>query len=128
MLKMVNKYSTLCKICCLVVMLFIICCIFMFFSPKIENFGNPASCTYYYMNNCGHCKRFSPEWDNFVQSYTGPVKIKKIEMSDAGDDLEKYGIKGFPTILFLDEDGNPQIYEGERTVEGLTMFINDNTK
>lgn len=128
MLKMANKYSTLCKICCFVVMIFIICCIFMFFSPKIENFGNPASCTYYYMNNCGHCKRFSPEWDNFVQSYTGPVKIKKIEMSEAGDDLEKYGIKGFPTILFLDEAGNPQIYEGARTLEGLTTFITDNTK
>jgi thiol-disulfide isomerase/thioredoxin len=128
MLKMANKHFTLCKICCIAVMFFIICCIYMFFSPKMENFGNPASCTYYYMNKCGHCERFSPEWDKFVQSYTGPVKFKKIEMSDATDDLEKYGIKGFPTILFLDESGNPQIYEGTRSVEALTAFITNKSK
>ena len=126
-LKMYNKCSTLCKIVCVFIVFVLIRCIFMYFSSsKVENFGNPSSCTYYYMNNCGHCKRFSPEWDNFVQSYNGPVKVKKVEMSEAGGDLEKYNIQGFPSILFLDEDGNSQFYEGPRTSDGLNKFISDN--
>ena len=62
--------------------------------PKIS--GNPTSCTYYYMTNCGHCKSFTPQWDAFVAQYNGPVKMKKVEMNDAGSDLQKYKINGFP--------------------------------
>ena len=122
-----NKSNYVLKILCVISVYIIIRIIFMFmYSSKTENFGNPASCTYYYMNNCGHCKRFSPEWDDFVQSYNGPVKLKKIEMNDAGSDLEKYNIQGFPTILFLDEEGNSKFYEGPRTSDGLNKFISDN--
>jgi len=97
------------------------------FSINVENFGNPASCTYYYMNNCGHCKTFTPEWDKFVKTYTGPVTLKKVEASEAGDDLKKYNIQGFPTVLFLDDAGNSKTYEGPRTSEGLNNFISENT-
>ena len=122
-----NKSNYILKILCIISAYIIIRIIFMFmYSSKTENFGNPASCTYYYMNNCGHCKRFSPEWDDFVQSYNGPVRLKKIEMNDAGSDLEKYNIQGFPTILFLDEEGNSKFYEGPRTSDGLNKFISDN--
>jgi len=122
-----NKSNYILKILCIISVYIIIRIIFMFmYSSKTENFGNPASCTYYYMNNCGHCKRFSPEWDDFVQSYNGPVRLKKIEMNDAGSDLEKYNIQGFPTILFLDEEGNSKFYEGPRTSDGLNKFISDN--
>jgi len=89
----------------------------------MENFGNPSTCTYYYMEQCGHCKRFSPEWDNFVQSYTGPVVLRKVEMSEAGDDLEKYNIRGFPTILIIDDNGESKDYDGPRTSEALTKFL-----
>lgn len=122
-----NKSNYILKILCIISVYIIIRIIFMFmYSSKPENFGNPASCTYYYMNNCGHCKRFSPEWDDFVQSYNGPVRLKKIEMNDASSDLEKYNIQGFPTILFLDEEGNSKFYEGPRTSDGLNKFISDN--
>jgi thiol-disulfide isomerase/thioredoxin len=94
-------------------------------NSTVENFGNPRTCTYYYMNECGHCKRFAPEWDNFVQSYTGPVTLRKVEMSEAGDDLEKYNIRGFPTILVVDDKGEFKDYDGPRTSEALTKFLAD---
>lgn len=90
-----------------------------------ENFGNPASCTYYYMNNCGHCKRFTPEWDNFVESYTGNIKLRKVEASEAGDDIEKYNIKGFPTVLLIDDAGETKEFDGPRTSDGLKKFLQD---
>ena len=89
-----------------------------------EAFSNPSTCTYYYMEQCGHCKRFSPEWDKFTQSYTGPVRLRKVEMNDAGDDLRKYNINGFPTVLLVNDNGESQQYEGPRTSDALNKFIN----
>jgi len=123
LLKMWNRTSHILKA---VVMFAIVAAIYLsFFRRKTfsENFGNPASCTYYYMEQCGHCKRFSPEWDNFVQSYTGPVTLRKVEMNAAGDDLEKYNIRGFPTILIVDDNGESKDYDGPRTSEALTKFL-----
>tara|TARA_B100001059_G_scaffold233967_1_gene275251 strand:+ start:636 stop:1031 length:396 start_codon:yes stop_codon:yes gene_type:complete len=122
-----NKLSPLFKVAIVFAIIIIIRVIMMHFSLNVENFGNPASCTYYYMNNCGHCTRFTPEWDEFVKTYTGPVKLKKVEASEAGNDLKKYNIQGFPTVLFLDDDGNSKIYEGPRTSQGLNKFISENT-
>ena len=123
LLKLWNRTSVVLKV--LVAFAIIVAIYLSFFRRKsfYENFGNPASCTYYYMEQCGHCKRFSPEWDNFVQSYTGPVTLRKVEMNEAGDDLEKYNIRGFPTILIVDDNGESKDYDGPRTSEALTKFL-----
>jgi thiol-disulfide isomerase/thioredoxin len=100
---------------------------YMFFFktvPFSESFGNPVSCTYYYMEECGHCKRFNPEWNTLVQTYTGPVKLRKVSATEAGDDLKKYNITGFPTILIIDDKGNYEDYTGPRTSQALIKFLN----
>ena len=94
-----------------------------FTSGNLENFENPTELVYYHMNGCGHCKKFTPEWEKFAQGYTGSLKLKKIERADAGDDLEKYQIQGFPTILLLDGKGNKKEFDGDRTVSGLEQFV-----
>ena len=119
------RSSRVVKLIAAVIAIGILWALFMKKKPNVENFGNPRTCTYYYMNECGHCKRFSPEWDNFVQSYTGPVTLRKVEMSEAGDDLEKYNIRGFPTILVVDDKGEFKDYDGPRTSEALTKFLAD---
>ncbi len=75
------------------------------------------------MNTCGHCKKFNPEWDKFALSYNGPLEIKKVERKEAGSDLEKYKIKGFPTILLIDGEDNTKEFDGDRTVTGLEKFV-----
>lgn len=120
--KLWKKSSTLVRIAIIFVIAILIHVVFIKNSYK-ENFGNPSSCTYYHMTNCGHCKRFTPEWDKFVSSYKGPVKMRKVEMNDAGDDLNKYNINGFPTVLVIDENGETKNYEGPRTKDGLMSFF-----
>jgi len=125
LLKMWNRSSKVVKVVSLIILTFTLHFLFVRQSSNRENFGNPTTLTYYYMENCGHCKRFNPEWDTFVQNYTGPVKLRKVEMNEAGGDLEKYNISGFPTILAVDENGDKKDYDGPRTSEGLTKFLND---
>ena len=90
----------------------------------LENFGNPKELVYFHMNGCGHCKRFTPIWDEFAGKYNGEIKLKKLERNEAGDMLDKYEIQGFPTILLLDEQGNKKVFEGDRSIQGLESFIN----
>lgn len=123
LLKMWNRSSKPIKVVSLIILTFTLHFLFVRQSSPMENFGNPATLTYYYMENCGHCKRFAPEWDTFVQNYTGQVKLRKVEMNEAGGDLEKYNINGFPTILAVDENGDKKDYDGPRTSEGLTKFL-----
>jgi len=125
LLYMWHRSSRVVKLITVVVAISILWVMFIKKKSAVENFGNPRTCTYYYMNECGHCKRFAPEWDNFVQSYTGPVTLRKVEMSEAGDDLEKYNIRGFPTILVVDDKGEFKDYDGPRTSEALTKFLAD---
>ena len=95
-----------------------------YLSTYLENFGNPKELVYFHMNGCGHCKRFTPIWDDFSGKYKGDIKLKKLERNEAEDMLSKYEIQGFPTILLLDEQGNKKVFEGERSVSGLESFIN----
>ena len=125
LLYMWHRSSRVVKLITVVIAISILWALFIKKKSAVENFGNPRTCTYYYMNQCGHCKRFSPEWDNFVQSYTGPVTLRKVEMSEAGDDLDKYNIRGFPTILVVDNKGEFKDYDGPRTSEALTKFLAD---
>tara|TARA_R110001592_G_scaffold45502_1_gene145407 strand:- start:371 stop:787 length:417 start_codon:yes stop_codon:yes gene_type:complete len=95
-----------------------------YLSGYLENFGNPKELVYFHMNGCGHCKRFTPIWDEFSGKYNGEIKLKKLERNEAGDMLDKYEIQGFPTILLLDEQGNKKVFEGDRSIQGLESFIN----
>ena len=90
----------------------------------LENLENPTSAIYFHMNGCGHCKNFTPVWDSFVNNYKGPVNCKKMERAEAGDSLlKKYKVEGFPTVIKIDEAGNYETFNGERTLNGLKTFI-----
>ena len=94
-----------------------------YLSSYLENFGNPQELVYFHMNGCGHCKKFSPIWDEFTSNYKGSLKLKKYEREEAGEDmLQKYQVQGFPTILLIDEQGNKKEFQGDRTVSGLESF------
>jgi len=79
---------------------------------------------------CGHCKKAAPEFDKMASS---PMTLKNgsnvdVQILDADkdkEDLKKYTVKGFPTILIVD-GANQTEYPGERTQEGVLEFLNSN--
>ena len=127
LLKYWKKMHVVAKMMLLIVFAILIHMVFFRQSrmENMKNIGTPVSATYYYMTNCGHCKTFTPQWDAFVKAYKGPIKLKKVEMNDAGDDLKKYNINGFPTVLIIDENGKTQTYDGPRTEAGLMSYFSN---
>lgn len=84
---------------------------------------------YLYMNGCGHCKKFTPEFDKFASNYKGPCKVIKLERGESGAKkyLEKNNVEGFPTVLLIKQSETIE-FEGERTEEGLLKFMEENSQ
>jgi thiol-disulfide isomerase/thioredoxin len=78
----------------------------------------------FHWNKCGHCKKMMPEWNKFENNYKGSVNIGKVEKDEDPGLIEKMNIKGYPTILMLDENNNKIAdYSGDRTVSAFMEFV-----
>ena len=111
--------------CCILCIILVILGLIYFkndLMKSFEEFENPSNMTYYYMEQCKYCKQFNPIWNEFVQKYKGKIVLKKVSMEDAGNDLDKYHINSFPTVVISNKDGDFKTFEGDRTVEGLMKF------
>lgn len=87
---------------------------------------NTPRIVYYYMEGCGHCVKFMPDWDAFKSGYSGSLKVIKKEQGDAKSELKKYNVQGFPTVLFIDGTGKSTKFEGDRSKVGLMQFAKEN--
>lgn len=79
---------------------------------------------------CGHCKDAAPEFDKLLAASPIPLKkggVANVKILDADtdkDEIAKYKIKGYPTILIVEGD-NAVDYPGERTSSGVIDFLNN---
>lgn len=83
--------------------------------------------SFYKAKFCSHCKVFEPEFMKFKKTTKQgdlPVGFKIIDADDDGaDKLAKANkIEGYPTVIFT-KNGKNIVYEGKRTEEGLTAFL-----
>jgi len=94
-------------------------------SPSAMTSDNSTKLVYFYMNGCGHCNKFTPTWDKFCSANSSSIKTYKFEQAQVKKQITTYAISGFPTILLLDKN-NAKIdeYNGERSVEALTSYVN----
>ena len=50
---------------------------------------------------CGPCKMIAPTLDKLAKEYEGKVMIAKINTDENQEWMQKYGIQGIPTMLFV---------------------------
>jgi protein disulfide-isomerase A1 len=87
----------------------------------------------FYASWCGHCKRLKPTWDSLGEKFAAikdKVVIAKFEGPE--NDLPPsvpLRIAGFPTLKFKPAGTKEWIdYEGDRSIESLTSFIQEHAK
>jgi len=76
---------------------------------------------------CGHCKSLQPKYDELGALYKGTdVVIAKVDATANDVPVE---IQGFPTLLLYrtTDKSNPVSYEGERTVEAMASWLQEQT-
>merc|ERR1719493_671362 len=78
----------------------------------------------FYAPWCGHCKQLAPTWDKLGEKFADREEIVVAKMDSTANELEDIKIQGFPTIkLFKKGDNKVVDYNGERTLEGFTKFL-----
>ncbi|XP_051145426.1 probable protein disulfide-isomerase A6 [Andrographis paniculata] len=81
----------------------------------------------FYAPWCGHCKKLAPEYEKLGASFkkAKSVLIGKVDCDEHKSLCSKYGISGYPTIQWFPKSSlEPKKYEGARTAEALTEYVN----
>lgn len=83
----------------------------------------------FYAPWCGHCKQLAPIWDELGENFKDQTDIVIAKMDSTANELEEVKIQSFPTIKFFPK-GSKEIvdYNGERTLDGFTKFLESGGK
>ena len=71
---------------------------------------------------CPHCRSAKPVLDRVAQGLGTAVPTYVVNGDSRKDLVAALGVDSFPTILFVDDDGNVHKYADERTFDGITTF------
>merc|ERR1711926_49361 len=83
----------------------------------------------FYAPWCGHCKSLAPIWDELGEKYKDHENIVIAKMDSTANELEEVKVQGFPTIKLFKKGTNEIVdYNGDRTVEGFSKFLEDPPK
>lgn len=78
----------------------------------------------FYAPWCGHCKQLAPIFDQLGDKFKDSETVVVAKIDSTANELEHTKITSFPTIkLFKKGDNGVVDYNGERTLEGFTKFL-----
>jgi len=83
----------------------------------------------FYAPWCGHCKKLAPEYEKVAESFEGEssVVVAKIDADKYKANSGKYGVTGFPTIMWFPKDKKEGVkYSGGRSAKDFVEYINTN--
>jgi thiol-disulfide isomerase/thioredoxin len=91
------------------------------FLKKYEKFEEQVTVTFFYMNGCGWCEKFKPEWEKFKKVAGPNVIVKEVEAEQMTAEQQNK-IRGFPTLI-LSKGGKDVEYDGDRTAKDLLAHL-----
>jgi len=78
----------------------------------------------FYAPWCGHCQQLAPIYEKLGEKYKDNDKLVIAKMDATANELEDIKIINFPTLMLYKKETNEAVeYNGERTLEGLSQFI-----
>lgn len=92
--------------------------------------GIQSDITLYYATWCGFCKQMLPEWEKFEdyarKNFTH-LRVDKVRCEDGNEAVcRQKGVQGYPTIILTNTNGTQKLFDGERSLNGLINFCNNN--
>ncbi|CAK0801175.1 unnamed protein product, partial [Prorocentrum cordatum] len=93
------------------------------FSQHLKD--NKQTLVEFYAPWCSHCKKLAPEFEKAAGSLKAlgkPVSLVKVDATEEKDLATKYGVKGFPFLIWF-EDSKETEYDGGRTAETIVEWV-----
>ncbi|GMR42615.1 hypothetical protein PMAYCL1PPCAC_12810 [Pristionchus mayeri] len=82
---------------------------------------NPTVLVKFYAPWCGHCKNLAPEYEKAANKLSTP--LAKVDCTVETEICKRYDVKGYPTLKFWKEGGEPIDYDGGRDEQGIIDWI-----
>ncbi|KAG7172585.1 thioredoxin domain-containing protein 5 homolog [Homarus americanus] len=78
----------------------------------------------FYAPWCGHCQRLAPTWESLAKTFEHDksVTIGKLDCTQFRDICTEYEVKGYPTLLWIEDGKKIEKYAGDRSHEDLKKF------
>lgn len=100
--------------------------VFDFESNKEWKFEGQKPCVIdFYADWCGPCKMVAPILEELSSEYDGKLDIYKIDTEDQRELSAMFGIQSIPSILFVPQDGQPQMAMGALPKDSLKKAFKD---
>lgn len=79
---------------------------------------------------CGHCKSLAPIYEKLAKRFADVDSVVIAKMDGTENEHPDVTVQGYPTILFFPaaKDAASISHDGERTLAGLTKFIQEKAK
>ncbi|XP_043489531.1 thioredoxin domain-containing protein 5 homolog [Polistes fuscatus] len=79
----------------------------------------------FYAPWCGHCQKLAPTWEELANSLRNDdsVSISKVDCTLHRSVCEEFEIKGYPTLLWIEDGKKVDKYTGQRTHEDLKNYV-----
>lgn len=79
----------------------------------------------FYAPWCGHCQRLAPTWDILAKTFEHDksVTIGKLDCTKYREICTEYEVKGYPTLLWIEEGKKMEKYSGDRSHGDLKAFV-----
>ncbi|XP_050431974.1 protein disulfide-isomerase TMX3 [Adelges cooleyi] len=77
----------------------------------------------FYAPWCGHCKRLEPIWLLVAQAlHNTDIRVGRIDCTRYKGVVSEFGLRAYPTILFIKGNEGRYNFDGERSTEELVHF------
>lgn len=100
--------------------------VFNFEENKEWKFEGELPCLIdFYADWCGPCKIVGPILEELQNEYEGKINVYKIDTESERNLAGMFGIQSIPSLLFVPQDGQPQMAVGALPKESLKKAIKD---
>lgn len=79
----------------------------------------------FYADWCGPCKMVAPILEELQKEYGDKIVIYKVDTEDQQELAGMFGIQSIPSLLFVPNDGQPQMAMGALPKPSLEKAISD---
>ena len=80
----------------------------------------------YWAEWCGPCKMIAPILDEMAVTYSGKLKVAKLNIDENPETPPKYGIRGIPTLMLFKNGAVEATKVGALSKAQLSAFIDSN--
>ncbi|MGZ2370736.1 thioredoxin [Ancylomarina sp. YFZ004] len=87
--------------------------------------GNKPCIIDFYADWCGPCKTVAPILEELKKEYGEKLEIYKINTEDEKELSSVFGIQSIPSLLFVPQEGQPQMAQGALSKESFKQAFQD---